>query len=184
MFANLKEDFKRYFPAQRRTLKHILLSFFYLELWVIVVYRFGYWVHHFCRVPVVCFLLKITVFFIGKLSELISGVSMPYSVCIGPGLYIGHYGRIIINGKVTIGRNCTLGPGIIIGSKGFGEVSVPCIGHNTFIGAGAKILGGIAIGNNVKIGANAVVVSDVPDNATAVGVPARIIMKAKKEKQL
>ena len=82
---------------------------------------------------------------------------------------------IIINPEVVIGDNVKINQHVTIG--GSGEKGCPVIGDNVYIGSGAKVLGGIRIGNNVKIGANAVVISDVPDNSTAVGVPARIIAR-------
>lgn len=86
-----------------------------------------------------------------------------------------HLNGIIVSHYAKIGKNCTIHQQVTIGqSEGNGA---PIIGDNVMIGAGAKIIGNVKIGNNVKIGANAVVVKDVPDNATAVGVPARIILK-------
>lgn len=100
-----------------------------------------------------------------------TGIQIPTNVC-GPGLQIWHYGFIIVNGKVRIGKNLTIYPGVEIGAKDNG---VPVIGDNCFIGASAKVLGGVTIGNNVTIAPNAVVTKDVPDNAVVAGVPAKII---------
>lgn len=81
---------------------------------------------------------------------------------------------IIVHMKAQIGANCTIYHQVTIASSKGGT---PVIGDNVLIGSGAKILGGVHIGNNVKIGANAVVVHDIPDNCTVVGVPARIVKK-------
>ena len=78
----------------------------------------------------------------------------------------------------VIGKNCTLRHGVTIGNRQAVD-DVPVIGDHVDIGAGAKILGKIRIGNNVSIGANAVVITDVPDNHIAVGVPARILPQKK-----
>jgi len=95
-----------------------------------------------------------------------------YPNTFGPGLKISHYGSIVVNGKVRVGKNCTIHSSTNIGQyKG----KVPKIGHNVYIGPGAKIYGEITIGNNVTIGANSVVNKDVPDNVTVAGVPAKII---------
>ena len=110
-----------------------------------------------------------------KVIEVVAGISIPFSAEIGAGFYIGHFGGIIISPKAKIGGNCTLGTGVVIGTRGFGDEGVPVIGNNVYIGVGAKILGGIKIGNNVRIGANAVVIDGVPDNATVVGVPAKVV---------
>lgn len=99
---------------------------------------------------------------------------------IGPGLYLAH-GNVVIDGTVAIGRNCEINPWVTIGlsnSARFGWVfRGPTIGDNVYIGTGAKVLGPITVGNNVRIGANAVVIADVPDGATAVGVPARVVSR-------
>ena len=90
-----------------------------------------------------------------------------------PNLY--HYlNGIIISYYASIGKNCTIMQQV---TRAEANAKAATIGDNCFIGAGAKILGGVHIGNNVKIGANAVVLSDIPDNCTAVGVPARVIKK-------
>lgn len=86
---------------------------------------------------------------------------------------IHHWGTIIINGKAKIGSGAVIYPGVVVGQTD--ENNVPKIGDNVFIGLGAKVLGGVVIGNNVIIAPNAVVVKDVPDNAVVGGCPARII---------
>ena len=92
---------------------------------------------------------------------------------MGGGIVLIHGHGTIINKFSVIGENCTIYHGVTIG--GLENEWPPKIGDNVYIGCGAKILGNIRIGNNVKIGAGAVVVHDVPDNATVVGVPAKII---------
>jgi serine O-acetyltransferase len=89
----------------------------------------------------------------------------------GPGFVIVHSYGVVINTAVRGGANITIEHGVTIGAE---KGQSPVLGDHVFIGAGAKILGGIRVGNNVKIGANAVVVHDVPDNCTAMGVPATI----------
>lgn len=104
------------------------------------------------------------------------GIDISYDTLIGPGFYIGHFGGIVVNQNVIIGRNCNISPGVILGQTNRGpKKGCPIIGDNVFIGPGAKIIGSIVIGNNVAIGANSVVTIDVPDNAVVVGVPGRIV---------
>lgn len=86
---------------------------------------------------------------------------------------------IIIGHDVKIGKNCTICHQVTV-MQGTSSKSV-VIGDNCILGAGSKIVGGVHIGNNVQVGANAVVVTDIPDNCTAVGVPARIIEKRSPE---
>lgn len=95
-----------------------------------------------------------------------TGFQLPLFVC-GEGLTIWHWGSIIVNEKVRIGRNCTLYPGVLIGHKTVGG-GCPQIGDNVFIGSGAKIIGDITIGNNVTIAANSIVTHDIPNNAVVV----------------
>jgi len=95
----------------------------------------------------------------------------PFNAGAGLFIYPGLGGVI---GEGRIGDNCWISPGVTIGYKG-ADSGLPAIGNNVFIGVGARLLGGITIGDNVVIGANAVVVKDVPANCTVGGVPARII---------
>jgi serine O-acetyltransferase len=90
----------------------------------------------------------------------------------GPGFVLIHSYGVVINSSVRGGRDVKLEHLVTIGAE---KDAAPLLGENVFVGAGAKIIGGVRIGSNVRIGANAVVVDDVPDGATAVGVPARVV---------
>lgn len=104
------------------------------------------------------------------------GVSIPSSARIGPGLYLVHVGGVAVSPECTIGRDCTILPGVILGEVNRGvRKGSPFIGDNVYIGAGAKVLGSVTVGSNVAIGANAVVTKDVPDSAVVAGVPAVIL---------
>jgi serine O-acetyltransferase len=96
---------------------------------------------------------------------------------LGGGLLIPHPNGIVIHPDATIGVNCLIHQQVTIGVAG--NRGVPRIGGHVDIGAGAKILGGVVIGDHAKIGANAVVTRDVPAGATAVGIPARIVERAR-----
>ena len=167
MFPNLSADIKRYGTF---TPYHI----FEQGIWALIVFRFGRWVDQF-KVPILRLIPKFIAFILFKQIEILTGISVPASAKIGKGFYIGHFGSIILHSDVQMGENCSIGPGVLIGTRGLGNLGVPKIGNNVYIGVGAKVLGDIKIGNNVKIGANAVVLQDVPDGATVVGIPARII---------
>ena len=104
------------------------------------------------------------------------GIQISRHAKIGKGFYIGHYGTIVVSGKAVIGENVNISHGVTIGASNRGvNKGVPTIGNFVYIGPGAKIFGNIKIGNNVAIGANAVVTKDVPDNACVGGIPANII---------
>ena len=100
-----------------------------------------------------------------------------YPGTIGEGLRIYHIGGFIHVGKnVVIGKNCTIQPGVVFGNKTEKDDKRPVtVGDNCYFGLNAKILGSVNIGNNVTVGANAVVTKDIPDNAVVVGIPAKII---------
>jgi serine O-acetyltransferase len=104
------------------------------------------------------------------------GIQIHAETNIGKGFYIGHFSCIIVSSRAVIGNNVNISQGVTIGASGRGiKAGAPTIGNCVYIGPGAKIIGKIQIGNNVAIGANAVVTKDVPDNAVVGGVPARII---------
>jgi serine O-acetyltransferase len=143
------------------------------QLWAIWVYRFGRRVDRRRPGPVRSLLTKVyKVAF--KVVQILSGITLPKSTKVGPGLLIWHPGNIMIHEHATIGANCTLRHGVSIGIRYEGG-GVPVLEDDVEIGAYAQILGGIRIGRGAKIGAMAVVLRDVPPGATAVGVPARIV---------
>jgi len=106
------------------------------------------------------------------------GFQIPASTDIGEGLYIGHYGTLIINEKAKIGKNCNIAPGVTIGQTFRGKLmGNPTIGDKVWIGTGAVIVGNITIGTNVLIAPNSYVNVDVPDNSLVIGNPCKIIPK-------
>ena len=108
--------------------------------------------------------------------ELRYGISIPFDTEIGPGLYIGHFGGIVVNHRSVIGRNCNLSQGVTLGMANRGErQGAPRLGDGVYVGPGAKLVGGVTVGDNVAIGANCVVTADVPNDAVVVGVPGRVI---------
>jgi serine O-acetyltransferase len=111
-------------------------------------------------------------FFLHRMNACIGHAVIGRGAEFGPGFVILHSMGIVINSQVRGGRNIVLEHGVTIGSvKG----QSPVLGDDVYIGAGAKIIGAVRIGSRVKIGANAVVTRDVPDGATVVGIPARIV---------
>lgn len=114
--------------------------------------------------------------FISQSAKLLTGIEIHPAAKIGKGLFIDHGSSVVIGETAEIGDNCTLYQGVTLGGTGkdVGKRH-PTLGNNVMVGAGAKVLGPFKVGDNAKIAANAVVLSEVPANCTAVGIPARIV---------
>ena len=112
---------------------------------------------------------------LSQFAKFLTGIEIHPAAQIGKGLFIDHGSGVVIGETTIIGENCTLYQGVTLGGTGkqTGKRH-PTLGDNVMVGAGAKLLGNFTVGSNSKIAAGAVVLSDVPENATAVGVPARI----------
>lgn len=163
MFDNIREDLKTYkgdWSSQ--------------GFWAMVIYRFGRWRYTignpFIRKP---FSLLYKILF--KFIQILTGIELPCEVDVGKNFRIDHFGGIVISGFASFGDNCVLRDGVTVGLRRVEDPVAPRVGNNVDIGTGAKLLGDITIADNVVIGANAVVLEDVPPNSIAVGVPARII---------
>ncbi|HTN36150.1 MAG TPA: hypothetical protein VL053_03695 [Arachidicoccus sp.] len=103
------------------------------------------------------------------------GCYLPYQLKLGKGFKLGYGGLgVVIHFRTLIGDDVHIDQNVTIGGTSK-KIEVPVLGSHIYVGAGAKILGPVKIGNNVVIGANSVVVKDVPDNSLVVGVPGRII---------
>ncbi|MBQ0101951.1 MAG: serine O-acetyltransferase [Firmicutes bacterium] len=111
-------------------------------------------------------------------AKMLTGIEIHPGATIGKGLFIDHGSGVVIGETAEIGDNCTLYQGVTLGGTGkdVGKRH-PTLGNNVMVGCGAKILGPIRVGDNCKIAANAVVLSSIPENCTAVGIPARIVKK-------
>ncbi len=116
---------------------------------------------------------------ISQLAKFLTGIEIHPAATIGKGLFIDHGSGVVIGETAVIGDDCTIYQGATLGGTGkhVGKRH-PTIGNNVMIGAGAKVLGPFKVGDNAKIAAGAVVLSEVPENSTAVGIPARIIKKS------
>lgn len=112
--------------------------------------------------------------FLKVFNEIIFGLVIGPKASIGPGFSIAHASGIVIHRHARIGSHFRIQHQVTIGQRNH---KVPVIGNNVFCGCGAKVLGAITIGDNVKIGANAVVVHDVPSDCTVVGIPAKVVKK-------
>ena len=111
-------------------------------------------------------------------AKFLTGIEIHPGAKIGKGLFIDHGSGVVIGETAEIGDNCTLYQGVTLGGTGkdVGKRH-PTLGNNVMIGAGAKVLGPFRIGDNSKIAANAVVLSEVPPDSTAVGIPAKVVKR-------
>lgn len=163
MFENIREDWHTHDRSWNRH-----------GFWVMVIYRFGRW-----RYTIKPRLLRMPFSFLYELGKFFSvsflGTELPAEVRIGRRLAIEHIGGIVISGDASFGDDCTLRNGVTVGLRHKGVRGSPQIGNRVDIGTGAKLLGPITIGDDVSIGANAVVLTDVPAGHIAVGIPARIL---------
>lgn len=166
MFDNIREDWRSHNCQWSRH-----------GFWVLVVYRFGRWRYTIpwrpLRMPM-SLLYKVVKF----VSEMLLGVELPCEAVIGRRFVIEHIGGIVISGDACFGDDCVVRNGVTVGLRNRGIRGSPRIGDRVDVGAGAKLLGAIQIGDDCVIGANAVVLCDVPARSIAVGVPARILPRA------
>lgn len=139
--------------------------------WALAVYRYGRW-RYGVRPVLLRKVCSAIYHLLYKLVQILTGIELPCEVPIGRNFVIDHFGGIIVSGYARFGDNCRIRNGVVIGLARREDPRAPWIGNDVDIGAGAKLLGPITVGDNVLIGANAVVVTDVPANSTAVGVPA------------
>ncbi len=131
------------------------------------IYQLARWLNGF-GVPLLPWLLY-------ALNRIIFSTVLPYTAIVGKGVLLGYQGLgIVIHRRAVIGDFVEIGSGVTIGGRA-GHNTVPVIGEFVMIGTGARILGPVTIGHHAKIGANAVVLCDVPPYGIAVGIPARVI---------
>lgn len=141
--------------------------------WALSVYRFGRW-RYGVRPAILRKLCSLVYKILFKVVQVVTGIELPCEAEIGRNFVIDHFDGIVISGFARFGDNCRIRTGVVVGLSRVEDPCAPVIGNNVDIGAGAKLLGRIQIGDNVIVGANAVVLSDVPSNCYAVGVPAMV----------
>ncbi|RDU24416.1 serine O-acetyltransferase [Anaerosacchariphilus polymeriproducens] len=167
MFDNLKYDLNRVLeddPAARTKLEVFIL---YPCIHALIAYR------------IANFLYRHKLFLIARvisqISRFFTGIEIHPGATIGKGLFIDHGMGVVIGETAIIGDNVTIYHGVTLGGTGKdkGKKRHPTVGNNVVIGAGAKVLGSIYVGDGAKIGANSVVLKDVVSQSTAVGAPAK-----------
>jgi len=184
MLENLRADFARAVAVEEGgALRRALIALAAPGFHAVAVYRFGRWalgLPALLRWP-----LGLAYGVLYFLVRALWGIEVPRRAAIGPGLYIGHFGGVHVSGRAVIGANCALSQGITIGVTGDGEDrGIPVIGDDVYIAPGARIFGGIRVGNNVKIGPNTCVHRDVPDNAVLALDPGYTILSYKGNRPL
>ena len=167
-FENLKKDIeaiKERDPAAKSTAEIVLL---YSGLHATAAYRLAHKLYkseHYFSARM-----------ISQMARKITGIEIHPGATIGSGLFIDHGMGVVIGETTEIGNNCTLYQGVTLGGTGKDQGKRhPTLGDNVLVGAGAKVLGPVSIGNGSKIAAGAVVLKNVPENSTAVGIPAKIV---------
>lgn len=174
MFNNIRYDLnaiKERDPAARNKLEIFLL---YSGFHAVLFYRISHWFYnHKCL-----FIARL----ISQLTRFFTGVEIHPAAKIGKGLVIDHGSGVVIGETTIIGDNCILYQGVTLGGTGKDTGKRhPTLGDNVLVGSGAKVLGPFKVGSNSKIASNAVVLSEIPEDSTAVGVPARVTRIAGKK---
>jgi serine O-acetyltransferase len=150
---------------------YIEVLFTYAGFHAIIFYRAAHFLNKF-KIPLVPRLIS-------QFARMITGIEIHPGAVIGRGFFIDHGMGVVIGETAVVGDNVTIFQGVTLGGTGKDKGKRhPNIGNNVVIGAGAKVLGNITIGAHSYIGANAVVIKDVLDNSTVVGVPGRIAKQA------
>jgi serine O-acetyltransferase len=144
-----------------------------LGFWALLVYRFGH-ARFVIKNKIIRAPWTILYVILHKLTEIFCGISIGSTAKIGRRLTIEHHGCIVIHGDSVIGDDCLIRHGVTLGNTGYKDLyGAPTLGNRVQIGAGAKLLGRISVGDDAIVGANAVVTRDVPEHAIVGGVPAR-----------
>lgn len=173
LFCLIKSDYKKY----RRYGSNLFTIIFMTQgFWASCQYRIAHKVFTSIRNGSSRKIIMFPFYLWQKGVEILTGISIPAAATIDHSFYIGHSGGIILNSDTIIGSNCNISQGVTIAVSGTGERrGVPKIGNNVYIGANAVVAGKIIVGDDVLIGACSLVNRDLPDKAVAIGVPAQIV---------
>lgn len=170
MFKRIRSDIKTVLDRDPAARGFWEVFFLYSGVKAIRHYRVAHWFYN----KKLYFIAR----YISQRARRITGVEIHPAAVIGDGVFIDHGMGVVIGETTVIGDNCTIYQGVTLGGTGKDKGKRhPTIGNNVVIGSGAKVLGPFRVGDNSKIAANAVVLSEVPDNCTVVGVPGRIVRK-------
>jgi serine O-acetyltransferase len=139
--------------------------------WAMTIYRYGRW-RYTVRPAWLRKVFSLIYHVLYKFVQILTGIELPCEAEVGEGFVIDHFGGIVVSGYARFGARCRIRNGVVVGLSRVEDPVGPVIGDDVDIGAGAKVLGAVRIGNRVRIGANAVVITDIPEDHIAVGVPA------------
>jgi serine O-acetyltransferase len=168
VFQTLKEDIKTVFDRDPAVRSIPEIMFCYPGFHALFFYRLAHalWGRKF----------RLLARFISHLGRMATGIEIHPGARIGHRFFIDHGMGVVIGETAEIGDDCTLYHGVTLGGTSWAkEKRHPTLGNNIVIGAGAKVLGPFKVGDNSKIGANSVVVREVPANSTVVGIPGRVV---------
>ena len=168
MFKNIREDIKSIRERDPAARSGFEVLFLYSGLHAVIFYRISSYFFRHKR-----FLLARWFSQYGKFR---TGIEIHPGAKIGKGLFIDHGMGVVVGETAEIGDYCTIYQGVTLGGTGKDKGKRhPTLGNNVMVGSGAKVLGPVIVGDGSKVGANALVLFDVPPNSTAVGVPARVV---------
>jgi len=169
MFSDFKAVFERD-PAARTIFGPIEVILSYSGFHAVFWYRIA----HFLKAIYIPIIPRL----ISQIARFFTGVEIHPGARVGKGFFIDHGMGVVIGETTIIGDNITLYQGVTLGGTGKERGKRhPTLGDNVVVGAGAKVLGNIKIGNNVKVGAGSVVIHEVPDDSTVVGIPAEVVRR-------
>jgi serine O-acetyltransferase len=167
-FRKIKKDFQAALSMDPAATSKLEVVLTYAGFHALLFYRVAHWLWK-NRIPFIPRALS-------QFARFITGIEIHPGATIGSGMFIDHGMGVVIGETAEVGDNVTLFQGVTLGGTGKQRGKRhPTLGNHVVVGTGAKVLGPIKIGNYVKIGANAVVLQDVPDHSTVVGIPGRIV---------
>jgi serine O-acetyltransferase len=173
----IRSDYRRYRAAGAGSALGVILLT--QGFWASTVYRLNHHLHRHLTLPGFRQLARMAGLLAHKAVEIITGISLPPELEVGEGLYIGHFGPIIVSPEARLGRHCNLSQGVTIGLGGRGDRrGAPVLGNRVYVGAGAILFGPLSVGDDAAVGAGAVVTRSVPARGVVAGNPARLISQA------
>ena len=168
MFKQLKEELDSFMERDPAARSRLEVYFLYSGFKAVRAYRRAHWFYEHN--------MKFIARYLSQRARHKTGIEIHPGATIGKGLFIDHGMGVVIGETTVIGDNCTLYQGVTLGGTGKDHGKRhPTLGNNVMVGSGAKVLGPFRVGDYARVAAGAVVLDEVPDNATAVGVPARVV---------